>query len=405
MTWETWRDLLADERLPAGVVDLDAFDRNAARLEAMAAGMPIRLATKSVRVPSLIRRVLERGDAWRGLMSYCAAEAKLLAAQGFDDLLVAYPTLQAADLADLRELHEAGTTVSLVVDSGDGVAAAARAMDGVGAPFRVVIELDASWRPLGGAMHVGVRRSPVRTADDLAALLQEVGSHAALRCIGVMAYEAHIAGLPDRNRFRRVTSPAFRVVRRLSVRPLARLRAQVADVFASVGVELEVFNGGGTGSLTWAARESHLTELTAGSGLLCPHLFDYYSNLELEPAGGFALQVARSSDPGYVTCQGGGYVASGEAGRDRLPRPWLPAGLRLVDTEGTGEVQTPLRVPRAGSNARPLALGDPVLFRHAKAGELAERIDEYLLVSGAGTNDARIVERAPTYRGLGLVTP
>jgi D-serine deaminase-like pyridoxal phosphate-dependent protein len=394
--YETWKRILAGsgERLPIGLVDLDAFDRNAAALESLAGGMPIRLATKSVRVPSLIRRVLERGDAWRGLMSYCAAEATLLAREGFDDLLVAYPTLQAPDLADLRALHEAGTTVSLVVDGTAGIDALAAAMAGVAAPFRCVIELDASWRPFGA--HVGVRRSPVRSAEDLARVLAHVRSHPQLRCIGVMSYEAHIAGLPDRNPYQRTMSPAYRLVRRLAIKPLARLRAQVADVFADAGVELELFNGGGTGSLTWAASEPHLTELTAGSGLLCSHLFDYYTNFSLEPAGFFATQVVRSSDRGFVTCQGGGWVASGEAGADRLPRPHLPAGLRIVDTEGTGEVQTPLRVP-AGST---LAPGDPVIFRHAKAGEPAERLDAYLLVQGGD-----VVERAPTYRGLHLTTP
>ena len=43
-----------------------------------------------------------------------------------------------------------------------------------------------------------------------------------------------------------------------------------------------------------------------------------------------------------------------------------------------------------------LELGDPVIFRHAKAGELAERFNEYLLVAGD-----QLVGRAPTYRGLG----
>jgi D-serine deaminase-like pyridoxal phosphate-dependent protein len=394
--YDTWRRVLADsgERLPIGLVDLDAFDRNAAKLEAMAGGMPIRLATKSVRIPSLIRRVLERGEAWRGLMSYSAAEARLLANEGFDDLLIAYPTMQAADLADLRALHDARTLVSLVVDSEEGIDALADAMRDVDEPFRCVIELDASWRPLGA--HVGVRRSPVRSADDLARVLAHIATKPALRCIGVMTYEAHIAGLPDRNPFKRTMNGAFGFVRRRSLRPLATLRAQVADVFSDAGVELELFNGGGTGSLTWAARDTRLTELTAGSGLLCPLLFDYYSNLDLEPAGFFATQVVRSSDPGYVTCQGGGWVASGEAGKDRLPRPHLPAGLRPVDAEGTGEVQTPLRVPRGMT----LAPGDPVLFRHAKAGEPAERLDAFLLVQGG-----EIVERAPTYRGLGLTTP
>jgi D-serine deaminase-like pyridoxal phosphate-dependent protein len=72
--------------------------------------------------------------------------------------------------------------------------------------------------------------------------------------------------------------------------------------------------------------------------------------------------------------------------------PALPPGLRLLSLEGAGEVQTPLELGRGVQ----LDLGDPVFFRHAKAGELAEHFSEYLLVRGT-----RVEARAPTYRGLG----
>ena len=73
-----------------------------------------------------------------------------------------------------------------------------------------------------------------------------------------------------------------------------------------------------------------------------------------------------------MTALGGGYLASGPADAARLPRPYLPAGLRLDAQEGAGEVQTPL----LGAAADRLALGDRVYMRHAKAGELCERFDE-----------------------------
>src|SRR5207247_870253 len=125
--------------------------------------------------------------------------------------------------------------------------------------------------------------------------------------------------------------------------------------------------GGGTASLSFAKDEPWLTELTAGSAFLCPHLFDGYSNVELEPACFFALQAVRRPEPGIVTCQGGGYAASGEAGASRLPKPWLPKA-ELLKPEGAGEVQTPVRL----TNGADVRLGDPVFFRHAKGGELAE---------------------------------
>src|SRR5205807_2227299 len=101
----------------------------------------------------------------------------------------------------------------------------------------------------------------------------------------------------------------------------------------------------------------------------------------------------RRPAPGIVTCHGGGWIASGAAGSDRLPIPVLPEGLALLSLEGAGEVQTPVRVPEGVA----LALGDPIFFRHAKAGELAEHVSEYVLVQSG-----RVIDRAPTYRGLGL---
>jgi D-serine deaminase-like pyridoxal phosphate-dependent protein len=66
--------------------------------------------------------------------------------------------------------------------------------------------------------------------------------------------------------------------------------------------------------------------------------------------------------------------------------------MKLLNQEGAGEVQTPVSLP-AGTR---LSIGDPVFFRHAKAGELAERFSHFLLLR-AGT----VEQRAPTYRGDG----
>ena len=100
----------------------------------------------------------------------------------------------------------------------------------------------------------------------------------------------------------------------------------------------------------------------------------------------------RRPRPDLYTCLGGGYIASGAAGRDKLPKPYLPAGAQLEALEGAGEVQTPIRY--AGSV--PLALGDPIFLRHAKAGELCERFTHLLLVANGA-----MVDMVTTYRGDG----
>ncbi|MEO5745523.1 MAG: amino acid deaminase/aldolase, partial [Terracoccus sp.] len=139
-------------------------------------------------------------------------------------------------------------------------------------------------------------------------------------------------------------------------------------------------------------RDPSLTELAAGSGLYAPTLFDGYDGLDLVPAAFFATPVVRRPAEGVVTTYGGGYVASGPPGWSRVATPVDGQGLALTKTEGTGEVQTPLR-GRAGDQ---LSLGDRVWFRHAKAGELAERFIEFALLCGD-----EVVGAAATYRGEG----
>ena len=390
--YERYRQLIASEPLPLALVDLDALDHN---IEVLLAdvrrhGKTLRLASKSVRCLWLLTYITEKSQGTiRGILSYSVAEAAFLAEHGFTDILVAYPTVQPSDCQVLAQLNGPTQRVAIVVDSEDHLQALRGTPE---RPIPVVIELDLSYRPLGGRVHLGARRSPLRSPEAVLQLARKIAQRADLKFLGVMGYEAQIAGVGESNPFSPLLNPARKLIKKLSRPAVAQMRQRVAELLCQHGFSVEVFNGGGTGSVAFASAEPALTEVTAGSGFLCSHLFDYYSHLTLKPAIFFALQVVRSSDPGFVTCHGGGYIASGQAGADRLPVPYLPPGLKLTALEGAGEVQTPLRVPK-GVTLRP---GDPVFFRHAKAGELAEHFHEYLIVRGT-----QIVTKAPTYRGMG----
>jgi len=388
-----YRRLIAGERLPLAFVDLDAVDANIERLLAPVrrAGKTLRVASKSVRCVWLLKYLLARGAGTiRGILSYAVEEAAFLTEHGFDDIIVAYPTVQPSDCRLLAQVNAAGRRVALVVDSPAHLDALAGHAGS--SPIPVVIDVDVSLRPLGGRLHLGVRRSPLRTPDAVLRLAEQIRNRSGLRLLGLMAYDAQIAGIAERNPHSPLLNPARRLIKRFSRPRVAAARQATLERLRREGFTIEVFNGGGTGSVAFASGEEALTEVTAGSGFLCSHLFDHYPHLQLRPAAFFALQIVRISDDGFVTCHGGGFAASGPPGADRAPLPWLPAGLRLTAFEGAGEVQTPLRVP-AGVTLRP---GDPVFFRHAKAGELAEHFTEYLLVRGE-----RIEARAPTYRGEG----
>ena len=74
---------------PIAVVDLDAFDANADDLVRRAGGKPIRVASKSLRVPALIERALAH-DGFAGVLAYTLAEALWLHETGIsDDIVVA----------------------------------------------------------------------------------------------------------------------------------------------------------------------------------------------------------------------------------------------------------------------------------------------------------------------------
>ena len=206
-----------------------------------------------------------------------------------------------------------------------------------------------------------------------------------------MSYEAQIAGLGDAPPGQPVRATVIRAIQSRSYPELVARRTAAVDRVRGYA-ELEFVNGGGTGSVAGTAADPSVTEVTAGSGLYGPALFDAYRAWRPEPAAFFALSVVRKPTPRTATVLGGGWIASGEAHPSRLPVPWLPAGLRLIPGEGAGEVQTPLVGPAAAA----LRVGERVWFRHAKAGELCEHVDTLHLVEKGD-----VIGAAPTYRGEG----
>jgi D-serine deaminase-like pyridoxal phosphate-dependent protein len=412
---------------PFAVVDLDAFWKNAADMERRAAGKPIRLASKSVRCRALQERVLSR-PGFAGTLAFTLPEALWLAELGFEDVVVAYPTADREALRSLVRLPDARRAgVAVMVDSvaqldliesildepagagedgsgggceqggGDAGGGEGVAVRSWSHPVSVCVDVDAGLWMLDGRIRVGAKRSPVHTPEQAAALTREILTRKRFQLVGIMAYEAQIAGLGDAPRERWLRGVAIRALQRRSARELAMRRADVVeavqDVLGATSNEpLRFVNGGGTGSLESTAAEGAVTEIAAGSGLYGPTLFDTYRAFQPDPAALFALPVVRKPSPGEATVLGGGYLASGPADAARLPTPFLPRGLVLNKQEGAGEVQTPL----SGAAARQLRVGDCVWFRHAKAGELCERFDRLHLIEGE-----RIVEQVPTYRGEG----
>jgi D-serine deaminase-like pyridoxal phosphate-dependent protein len=386
--WGEMTGAVADVSGPVAAVHAGALRYNALDLVVRAGGVPIRVATKSVRVREVLDAVLAL-PGYRGILAYTLPEALWLA-DTHDDIVLGYPTADRAALAALVADERAAARVTLMVDD----LAQLDLVDAVAAPgarpeLRVAIDADASWRA-SGLGHIGVLRSPVHEAAEVAALARSIAARPGFRLVGLMMYEAQIAGQGD------ATGAGDAVIRWMQRRSAAELLDRRASIVAGLRdiAPLEFVNGGGTGSLERTASDQSVTEVTAGSGLLAGHLFDGYRAFHPAPAAAFALDVVRKPAPDVATVLGGGWIASGPALASRQPRAVWPEGLRMAPREGAGEVQTPLR----GDAARDLRVGDRVWFRHAKSGEPAEHVDRYHVVDGGA-----VVAELPTYRGEGKV--
>ena len=369
---------------PLAALHLPSLRANLDDLRRRAAGTRIRIASKSVRSRGVLREVLGpglRGDpAVRGIMAYSLREALWLVDAGCDDVLLGYPTVDRTALRALGSDPAALAAVTLMVDDVRQLEIARGA--GAGGA-RVCVDVDCSLRI--GPVHLGVRRSPLRDETDVEPLVR-AALDMGFRVVGAMFYEAQVAGVPD-------TVRGIGLVKRLSMRRLVDIRQGVSDTIERLtGAAPEIINSGGSGSVAESAAAPAVTEVTAGSGLYVPGLFDHYRTFEPRPALFFALPAVRTPARGLTTFLYGGYVASGVPGADRLPVSASPAGLRYLGREGAGEVQTPVRGE--------VAIGSRAWWRHAKAGELCERFDTLLVVDDTAEGPA-IVDEWPTYRGEG----
>ncbi|MCC3293173.1 alanine racemase [Arthrobacter sp. zg-Y411] len=387
--WPSLSDATAGLPAPVAVLGMEALRFNAADLVRRADGVPLRIASKSLRVRGIIESLL-RAPGFRGVFAYTLAEALWLA-ETCADVLVGYPSTDRASLSRLLGDDRLAARVTLMVDEESQLDLVdSLAPPGRRAPVRICLDVDASWQaPVLG--FIGTRRSPLHRPDDAVGLGARIAARPGFQLVGLMMYEAQVAGVGDAVPGARAGNALMRRIQSRSMAELRARRGRIARELRNLA-DLEFVNGGGTGSVEATREDASVTEITAGSGLFAGHLFDTYRSFSPAPAAAFAFDVVRRPAPDTATILGGGWIGSGPPGASRVPQPVWPPGLSLLPREGAGEVQTPLR----GGEARRLRPGDRVWFRHPKSGEPAEHVNEYHLVESG-----EVVGVLPTYRGEG----
>ncbi len=375
--------------LPALLLDVDAFDKNCKEIAEKAQRKTIRVASKSIRSVPVLKRIFQSSPVFQGIMSYSPYEAIFLADQGFSDILIGYPFWDEQAYIEIAKRNKDGRIITIMIDSLEHVQHVKNILANVDGKFYICIDIDMS--TTFGTLHFGVRRSPLKTPEQVLNLATTIRETEGLELVGVMGYEAQIAGVGDAAPSQWVKNQLIKFLKRRSMKEILDRRKTIVHALKKEGVANLFVNGGGTGSLHSTSEDETVTELTAGSGFYAPLLFDYYRDFKYSPSLFFALPVVRKPAPNIYTCLGGGYIASGPHGADKVPQPYIPSGGKLLPFEGAGEVQTPVYFKNQS-----LDIGDAILFRAAKAGEICERFNHMYCIS-----NGEVKEQYLTYRGEG----
>ena len=393
-SYEEYEEIFAEVEAPFAFVDLDAMAANAAEMLGRAGGKPVRVASKSLRCRALTERILRSDPGFAGLMTFTLPETLWLAEQGFENLLLAYPTADTEALGDLalRSVANPEGAPIVMVDCDEHLDAIESVLGAGAAPVRVCIDVDASWWAMGGRIKVGPKRSPVHTVEQAVALAREIDSRPQLELAALMSYEGQIAGVGDQPPGRRLRGRAIRYMQRRSAAELAERRGAIVTAIREL-TPLEIVNGGGTGSLELTAGEDACHRGHRRLGLLRPRPLRPLQPLLADPGG-----LLRPADRAQAGAGGG------DRARRRLPCLGQRRHGAAAGAVAAGWPATRSRGGRrrgADAAARPrrrseLSIGDRVYLRHAKAGELCERFDVLHLVEGD-----EIVDVVPTYRGEG----
>ncbi|MHA1490269.1 MAG: alanine racemase [Promethearchaeota archaeon] len=385
-SYEALKTLVKDKKFPLVICDLDALYQNLEKVGKYLreTNKSLRLCTKSVRVPELIKKVEEK-DFVNGIFTYNSAEALFFAEKyRIKDILMGYPTMS---LVDAQELCKAasieGVEITVVVDSTYHLDILEQAAEKHDIDLKILLEVDIADKFMG--RNVGVYRSPLREPDDVVGMAREVEKRPHLHYRGIMGYEAQNASLGD-------TKALIRWVKKRSRKHVNEWRKNIVNTLIAEKFKPSVVNGGGSGCLQETAAEPSITEIGIGSLLFKSHIFDSIDSLrDFKPSLFFVLQIVRKPKKNIATAFSGGYVSSGAVRAQ--PITIIPENIKPLKDEGFGEVQTPFKFDPKETQ---LNLGDPIFCRFGKAGEPLEHFNEIFIYK-----DGKIIDKYSTYRGLG----
>ena len=321
---------LEDVDTPALILDLDAFERNIAKMAAFAASAGVRLRphAKTHKCPAIALRQIAAGAVGQCVQK--VGEAEALVAGGVRDVLISNEIVGESKLRRIAELAKTAT-IALCFDDAQQVEIAGRIFSAEGVSVGGLVEIEVGMGRCGIA--------PGEPAGDLARLIADTQG---LRFKGLQAYNGVAQHLPQ-----------------YAARRAAIDRAQAAvrgtlDALDRAGLSCDIIGGAGTGTFQFEAASGLYNELQVGSYIF---MDTDYARIEEADGGSFrgfehalfvlATVMSRSA-PDRAVVDAGMKSYSMEKGP-----PWVH-GLADITVTGASDEHGNMKL---GANAPALALG------------------------------------------------
>lgn len=226
---------------PALVIDLDAMERNIARMADHAArhGLALRPHAKTHKSAEIARRQMAAGAL--GVCCAKLGEAEALADGAIPSILLTSPVVTERGIARLVALNARIGELIAVCDDGEIAARLDAAAGASGKPLKIFVDIDP-----------GMGRTGIRP-DKAVALVEQVAAAAHLEYAGLQCYAGQVQHMESPNQRRDASLSALK--------ELAALR----DALGARNLRPGALSGGGTGTFDIDPDARTLTELQAGS--------------------------------------------------------------------------------------------------------------------------------------------
>ena len=298
---------VGDVQTPSLVLDLDALERNVAKLgsylrERGVRGVRHRAHCKMHRSVDVARLQIELGGAC-GICCQKLSEAEVFARAGFRDILVSHEVVDPAKIERLARLPLLGARTIVLVDDLANVADLSAAAQRQGTTLECLVELDC-----GGGL------CGVATDAEVVALARAVAASPGLRFVGIQAYQGRMQHL------------ATHAERKAAAAAAAARAREAVEALAAAGLDCGIVGGGGTGSFEFDAASGIYNELQCGSYAF---LDDEYGRLT--DAGGRRLDDRAGGDGG--AWENALFVLTSVVSRAKAGSAVCDAGLKVMTFE------------------------------------------------------------------------